>query len=301
MSGPARDSTSIAARLDARWREAMKEWTPERVARYAVDMAAWNRAEERAKETGTENTLVWPQPPATLDSPAMPGGLFNGMIAPLQPCALRGILWYQGESNTERAGEYSELFKTMIGAWRTGWGEGDLPFYFVQIANFGDPKERKDRGWPRLREAQTSALSLPATGMAVIIDIGQADNVHPVNKQDVGHRLALLAEAGTYGMSVECHGPEFAGMTREGGALRVRFEHATGGLIAKGQVQALEVAGADRVFHDATGVIDGATLVVSSPDVPEPVAVRYAWTNAPTANLYNKAGLPAVPFRSDDW
>jgi len=302
MSDVSRNSTSLAAVLDARWKKLMSDWPPERVARYPVEMAAWEKAEREAKASNTKNPLQWPQPPASLDSPALPGGLFNAMIAPLQPAALRGVLWYQGESNVEHAGEYAELFKTMIRSWREGFGQGDVPFYFVQLANFGDEGERVNRGWARLREAQEQALALPNTGMAVTIDIGEAHNIHPRNKQEVGRRLALIARAGVYGLPPEVSGPVFAGAAREGAAMRTRFTHVGGELQARGgEPAALELAGADRVFHPATGLIQTDSLLVSSPDVGEPVAVRYAWTNSPRANLYGDSGLPAVPFRSDDW
>jgi len=302
MSDDARGSTSVAGTLDARWRKAMSEWPPERVARYPADMAAWQKAQANAEATHTENPLRWPQPPAADDSPARPGGLFNAMIAPLQPGALRGILWYQGESNIEHASEYAELLNTLIRSWRAAWGQGDLPFYLVQIANFGDTRELTDRGWARLREAQAQVLGAPATGMAVTIDIGDAHNVHPADKQDVGRRLALIAKAQLYGISGEFSGPVFADEARAGNALRVRFTHAGARLVARGGgVTALEIAGRDRVFHPAAAQIDGDTLLVSSPQVDEPVAVRYAWSNSPEANLYNDAGLPAPPFRSDNW
>jgi sialate O-acetylesterase len=301
MSDAARRSTSLGEKLEARWRQAMSEWPPERVARYPSDMATWEQAEAKAKASGTPNPLVWPQPPATNDSPVLPGGLYNAMIAPLLPAALRGVLWYQGEANVERPGEYAELFAAMINSWRQAWAQADLPFYFVQLANYRDTNATMGPSWPLLREAQAQALALPATGMAVTIDIGQAEDIHPTNKQDVGRRLALIAEAGTYGQPVDCSGPVFAGATPEGSALRVRFKHTGSHLVAQGQqVQSLELAGADRIFHAATGAIEGATLLVSSPAVPNPLTVRYAWTDAPTANLYNPAGLPAAPFRVDN-
>jgi sialate O-acetylesterase len=302
MSEEARNSTSLAARLNERWKRDMSEWPPERVAAYPAAMQAWNKAEANANATHAKNPLPWPQPPASADSPSAPGGLYNGMISPLLPAAIRGILWYQGESNVGHADEYAELFKAMIRSWRAAFGQGDLPFYFVQIANFGNEDERADRGWARLREAQADALSLPQTGMAVTIDIGDAHNIHPRNKQEVGRRLALIARAKVYGIPPECSGPVFEGASAEGSAMRVRFTHAGDELWAKGgEVKALEVAGSDKVFHPATAVIDVDTLLVSSPDVPAPVAVRYAWMNAPVANLYADTGLPAAPFRSDSW
>jgi len=303
MSDGARGSTSIAGTIDARWKKAMSDWPPERVARYPADMVAWQKAEKDADAAHTRNPIPWPRPPATDDSPARPGGLFNAMIAPLQPGAMRGILWYQGEQNTEHAGEYAELLATLIHSWRAAWGQGDLPFYIVQLANFGNRNERVDRGWARLREAQAQALGVPSTGMSVTIDIGDAEKVHPTDKQDVGRRLALIAKAQVYGMAGEFSGPVFDGAKREANALRVRFTHAGAGLSARGgAVKTLEIAGRDGVFHQASSEIDGDTLLVSSWEANEPAAVRYAWTNSPDgANLYNDSGLPAAPFRSDSW
>lgn len=280
----------------------MGEWPPERVARYPADMAAFQKAEDEAKASHTKNPLAWPQPPATSDSPALPGGLFNAMIAPFQPGAIRGILWYQGEANVGRPDEYTELFSTLIRSWRSGFGQGDLPFYFVQLANFGDENEVVDRNWARLREAQARVLALPNTGMAVTVDIGDAHNIHPRNKQEVGRRLALMARANIYGLPPEVSGPVFVAATREGKAMRVRFTHSGDELVARdGAVRSLEIAGADKVFYPAAAAIEVDSLLVASPDVREPVAVRYAWTNAPSANLYGDTGLPAAPFRSDDW
>ena len=301
MSDASRQSTSLAAAIEARWQKAMTEWPPERVARYPAEMAAWQKADEHARATKTKNTLPWPQPPATPDSQLRPGGLFNGMIAPLQPGALRGVIWYQGESNVGRAGEYAELFKAMIRSWRANWGDAGLPFYFVQLPNFADGKPG-GRQWALLREAQAKAFELPATGMAVAIDAGEAEVLHPTHKMEIARRLALIAKAQVYGSQDDFSGPVFASATREGPALRVRFMHAGTGLVAHDKpVQSLELAGADKIFRAATAKIERDTLVVSSPKVKEPVAVRYAWSNAPVANLYNGAGLPAAPFRSDDW
>ena len=302
MSDEARRSTSLAKTLADRWTKQLAEWPPERVAKYPAEMAAWHKAEDEAKAKHTKNPLRWPDFPASEDSPALPGGLFNAMIAPLQPTALRGILWYQGESNVGRPAEYAELFGAMIQSWRTGFGQGDIPFYFVQIANFGNELELRDRNWPLLREAQAKALSLPATGMAVTVDIGDAANIHPRNKQEVGRRLALIARAKVYSATPEFSGPLFESAAPEGRAIRVRFTHAGSELQSHGgPVKGLEVAGADKVFFPASGALEGDTLLASSPDVSEPVAVRYAWTNAPEANLYSDGGLPAAPFRSDAW
>jgi sialate O-acetylesterase len=302
MSDAARAGTSLGTALDERWKKALADWPPERVAQYDIDNKAWVAAEAEAKATGTKNLLRWPQPPATTNSPALPGGLYNAMIAPLVPAALRGVLWYQGEANTGHPSEYAELFKAMITSWRAAFGQGDLPFYFVQLANFGDPTELERRDWALLREAQAKALSLPATGMAVTVDIGDAENIHPRNKQEVGRRLALIARTRLYGIEPEVTGPVFKAAAREGRSMRVTFEHSGDELASRGGApRSLELAGSDKVFHPAAGTLAVDSLVVSSADVPEPVAVRYAWTNAPDANLFGDTGLPVVPFRSDDW
>lgn len=301
MSDASRTATPFAATLEARWEKERSEWPPERVARYDAEMAAWTKAEERARVTQTKNPLPWPQPPAMHGSPTQPGGLYNGMIAPLRLASIRGIVWYQGESNVGRDAEYAVLFQAMIRDWRRAWGDPTLPFYFVQLPNFAD-NQPDGQTWARLREAQAKALELPATGMAVAIDIGDPEDIHPLHKREVGRRLALIAMGKLYGGTAGFSGPVFAGATSEGGAMRVGFTHAAEGLVAHDRpVQALELAGADRVFHPATAKIAGDTMLVSSPLVPAPVAVRYAWSNAPAANLYNGAGLPAEPFRSDDW
>ena len=235
----------------------------------------------------------------------IPTVLYNAMIAPLIPVAMRGAIWYQGESNANRAYEYRDLFKAMIRDWRTHWGEGDFPFYFVQLANFMKVKPRPaESTWAELREAQTQALSLPNTGMAVTIDIGDATNIHPTNKQEVGRRLALIARHNVYGdTSLVYSGPLYKSMKIEGNKIRLYFDFVDGGLEARGglPLKGFAIAGADKKFHWAQAVIDGKTVVVSSPAVRAPVAVRYAWANNPVCNLYNKAGLPASPFRTDDW
>jgi sialate O-acetylesterase len=245
-----------------------------------------------------------PRPPRGPGDPWTPAGLFNGMINPLLPYALRGALWNQGESNADRASEYHPLFATMIKAWRVHFGQDDFPFYWVNLANYAVPTDGNERGrsYAILREAQTKTLALPNTGQAIAIDIGDPKDIHPANKQEVGRRLALIARNRVYDISGDDTGPIFVSATREGAAMRVRFSHASGGLVAHAKpVQSLELAGIDRVFYPADGRIDRDTLIVRAMAVREPVAVRYAWTNAPEANLYNGAGLPATPFRSDAW
>lgn len=237
----------------------------------------------------------------------VPSALYNGMIAPLVPYALRGAIWYQGESNAHtlaQAAQYRTLFPLMIQDWRARWDQPDMPFLFVQLANFMEPQQQpvQTAPWPLLREAQTHALTLPHTGMAVTIDIGAADDIHPRNKQDVGGRLAHAALHGTYGHDVVPSGPLFQRMEREGSAVRLHFDHVAGGLEARGKpLQGFAIAGPDRSFVGADARIEDGTVVVSSPAVDDPVAVRYGWANNPSVNLYNATGLPASPFRTDDW
>ena len=226
-----------------------------------------------------------------------PAALYNGMIAPLTPFAIRGVIWYQGESNDgpDRAPLYARLFQTMIRDWRNAWGEGDFPFLFVQIANWNTAAEDL---WPDVRNAQRQALALKNTGMAVTIDIGDAVDIHPKNKQDVGLRLALAARAIAYGEKVEWSGPLYRQVTQEEHALRVWFDHA-GGLAAKGaELTGFEVAGADGKYSAAEAKIEGTSVVVSSPAVPAPVSVRYGWAANPSCDLFNKEGLPASPFQA---
>ncbi len=227
-----------------------------------------------------------------------PGMLWNGMIAPLTALPIRGVIWYQGESNSAlaRAPLYHRVFSTMIEDWRHEWGEGDFPFLFVQISNF---KSNATEDWAELREQQLKTLDLRNTAMAVTIDIGNPDNVHPTDKVDVGHRLALAARAIEYGEDISYSGPIFRQATPEGASIRVWFEHHAKGLAAKGgELTGFEVAGADGRFVAATAKIDGNTVVAGSPDVAEPVYVRYGWANSPQCNLFNGEGLPASPFTS---
>ena len=227
-----------------------------------------------------------------------PGMLWNGMIAPLTPFPIRGVIWYQGESNSSqaRAPLYKRVFSTMIEDWRHEWGVGDFPFLFVQISNF---KSGPGEGWAELREQQLKTLEVSNTAMAVTIDIGTPDNVHPPDKLDVGVRLALAARALSYGEDISYSGPIFRQATPEGSAIRVWFEHHAKGLVAKGgELTGFEVAGADGKFVPATAKIDGNTVVAASDAVAEPVAVRYGWANSPQCNLFNGEGLAASPFTS---
>lgn len=244
-----------------------------------------------------------PQPPSWANNPNAPTVLYNGMIAPLIPFAIRGAIWYQGESNADRAYQYRKLFPDMITDWRRNWGVKSFPFLFVQLANFmAEKPEPADSAWAELREAQTMTLSLQDTGMATIIDIGEAADIHPKNKQDVGRRLALWALAKTYKKDVVYSGPLYRSMKVRDGKIVLRFDCVGDGLVAKGgPLKGFAIAGADKKFVWADAVIEGKTVVVSSDKVADPVAVRYAWADNPVCNLYNKADLPASPFRTDDW
>jgi sialate O-acetylesterase len=230
-----------------------------------------------------------------------PTVLYNGMIAPLVSFGMRGVIWYQGESNRLRPTQYRQLFPALIGQWRGDWGLGDFPFYFVQIAPFRYDNDRGEAA--ELREAQLTALATPHTGMVVTTDIGNPHDIHPRNKQEVGRRLALWALAGEYGQPDLVHsGPIYRSMTVEGRSIRIAFDQVAGGLVCSGATLThFQIAGQDRRFVEATARIDGDGVVVSSPDIPDPVAVRFAWDAAPEPNLFNADGLPASPFRTDDW
>lgn len=320
MSPAAVNSDPSFKIVDQRWTQNLAEY-PARKTAYDAALAEWTKAEAMAKnEIATAAPKMkpkgdpaklyaaWskknpkPRAPRGAGDPWTPTGLFNGMINPLLPYGLRGMLWYQGESNAERAGEYHKLFAAMITAWRAHFGQGDLPFYWVSLANYdGVPADPARNSYAFLREAQTQTLALPNTGQALAIDLGNPADIHPTNKQDVGRRLALLARNRIYGTTLDDTGPTFASATREGSALRVKLTHASGLIAHDKPPQSLEVAGADKVFYPATAKIERDTLRVAAPQVKEPVAVRYGWKNDPGANLYNGAGLPAVPFRSDTW
>ena len=240
--------------------------------------------------------------PVGVSNQNSPSVLYNAMIAPLVPFGIRGAIWYQGESNAGRAYQYRTLFPAMIRDWRDAWGR-TFPFYFVQLANWRPRKpEPSESDWAELREAQFMTLRESQTGMAVIIDVGDGDDLHPRNKLDVGRRLAYWALAETYGHNTIPSGPLFDRFSIDDDKVRIRFKHAAGLKTSDGgPVKGFAIAGADRKFVWADARIEGDTVVVSSPRVPKPVAVRYGWADNPLVNLYNKADLPASPFRTDDW
>ncbi|MBN1852161.1 MAG: 9-O-acetylesterase [Pirellulales bacterium] len=228
----------------------------------------------------------------------IPTRLYNGMIHPLRKFKIRGVVWYQGEGNAGRADQYDELFSAMIREWRGVFGY-EFPFYFVQISPFN----YNGLNAAYLREAQLATLTLPKTGMAVTMDIGNLTDIHPKNKQEVGRRLALWALANDYGRDVIYSGPIYRTSEFQDGRVRLKFDHAGNGLATRdGKAPThFEIAGADKLFHPATAIIDGNELIVSSEKVPEPVAVRYAFTSQAMPNLMNQEGLPASPFRTDRW
>lgn len=244
-----------------------------------------------------------PPVPVRYDRVPGPTALYNGMIAPLLPLTVAGAIWYQGEGNTDAAYLYRSQLPAMIRDWRARFGQ-ELPFLIVQLANhMGRGTRPETSAWAELREAQAlTAREVPGCGLAVAIDIGEELNIHPLNKQEVGRRLALLAEAQVHHLPVAASGPRFRAATAEGATLRLAFDETAGLATSDGAAPiGFAVAGKERKFVWATARIDGATVVVSAPEVAEPVAVRYAWGNNPACNLTNASGLPAGPFRSDDW
>ncbi len=286
------------------------------VGRAVADLEAWLAKAKEALAGDGEIPSAPALPRHPLNSSGAPTGLYNGMIHGLIPFALRGALWYQGESNGGEGRSYFEKKRALIGGWRELWGQGALAFYFVQLANFRapNPKAEGGDGWARLREAQTACLSIPKTGMAVIIDIGNARNIHPKNKQDVGERLALWALAKDYGKKdLVYSGPIYKGSKADGREMVLSFDHAGGGLmvgskeglaptreVPGGTLKGFSIQGEDGTWHWADAKIAGETVRVSCEKVRKPRAVRYAFTiNPEGCNLYNKAGLPASPFRTD--
>jgi len=267
------------------------------------------------------------QPPMTQ---TVASRLFNGMIAPLAPYALAGVIWYQGESNARRAAQYRKAFPLLIGDWRALWHRDDLPFFWCQISSFGNyrplDKQPTESTWAELREAQSAALSLAATGQAVTIDVGEAEDIHPREKEIPGRRLAAIARAKIYGCAeIPFSGPVYESMTIQADRIVVKFSHTEGGLVAKplpatiplttipardvplvrhspkSPLEGFAICGPDKKWRWANASIEDGKVVVSSPEVSQPVAVRYAWSDYPLANLVNGAGFPAAPFRTDNF
>ncbi len=309
---------------------------PELAERYRQDVAAWQaevapaynaamKAFKAAGSTGPKPEPSRPMPknpdpmgmPDPNSRPSTPGVIYHAMIAPLAPCAMRGVIWYQGEANGSAGLEYRTLLPRLIADWRSRWVQGEMPFLVVQLPGWDHSKDPTERHqWPWLREAQLMTVqAVPKTGLAVAIDVGDPRDVHPANKTDIGLRLALAARKIAYAEDVVHSGPIYRDFAITDGTVRLRFNEVGGGLtmgqspwLAKGVEQfpadrlvGFTIAGEDRTWHEATARIDGDSVLVSSAAVPRPVAVRYGWANAPRCNLANREGLPASPFRTDDW
>ena len=292
-----------------RWQAALAAW-PDEAGTYPAAFARWDRETDQAEQEGrlipgAHPKLIGPGHPWT------PAGLWNAMVFPLTGFPIRGVLWYQGAGAPERADQYRSLFRHLIRAWRAAWGQGDFPFLYLQEANFGPRRTAPgEHSWAELREAQSQALAEPNTAMGVALDVGEEKNIHPLRKEPLGERLALAARALVYGQSVAWSSPFFQSVRFEGRYARVRFAPAGGGLrttdgapprgfaISAG---ATDFQAGNRGFEWAETRIEGDTVVAWSDRISSPQAVRYAWAQNPDVNLVNQAGLPAAPFRTDDW
>lgn len=283
------------------WAKAVADY-PQAKEKYEKDLAAWKELTKTPAPEGKKHPPA-PRAPRGGDTFGSPGCLYNGMIAPILNYTIRGAIWYQGESNASQAELYKKLFPTMIKTWRKEWKNEEFPFLYVQLANFMQRSEQpRDTNWARLREAQLETLDVPHTGMAVTIDIGDPNDIHPKNKQDVGLRLALWAEATVYFRDQEYSGPLAGGFQIEEGKARLTFRNGEGMKTSDGgKIKGFAIAGEDRKFVWADAEIQGDHIVISSPQVPSPVAVRYGWDDNPDCNLINATGLPASPFRTDEW
>jgi sialate O-acetylesterase len=312
----------------AAYEKDLKQWQKEVQPAFDAAMKKYNLDKDAGKEVGAKPQPAQPEPsnpdpmgmPSPSRRPSTPTVNFNGMIAPLVPYAIRGVIWYQGEANASHGLEYRELFPRLIADWREQWvknGGADFPFLFVQLpCNGKDTTPVAESGLPWLQEAQSLTLkNTPRTGMAITIDVGDPNNVHPTDKIDVGQRLALVARKKVYGENVVGSGPLFKDFKIEGDKVRVSFAETGSGLtpgtqpwlargntaFTKNKLIGFFVAGDDKKWFEAEAKIEGDSVILSSASVPKPVAVRYGWANSPRCNLYNKEGLPASPFRTDDW
>jgi sialate O-acetylesterase len=269
---------------------------------YQANLAKWQQESETAKAEGKRAPRKPGEPRNPHTDQHSPCVLYNGMIAPLVPYAIRGAIWYQGESNGPTRGVYDLIMETMVRNWRQAWGQGQFPFLYVQLANYGSPSDQpcKGGGTTELRDRQLRNLSIPNTAMATAVDIGDAKDIHPKNKQEVGRRLALAARNRVYGQEVIFSGPIYDYMLIEGSSVRLHFTHVGGGLKARdGKLDGFAIAGPDGKFIWGQAEIDGDCVVVSSPAISKPTAVRYGWNDNPTISLYNAEGLPASPFKTD--
>jgi sialate O-acetylesterase len=298
------------AKLDAiraPWRTQIENYDPQKAAaQYEKNLAAWKERAARARKAGKRAPRRPAKPTDPRSNQNHPANLFNGMINPLIPYAIRGAIWYQGERNSR--GETSKLYglqlQTLIADWRHRFGGEPFPFLWVQLPNYQKPQSEivETTGWVVVRDEMRKTLAVANTGMATTIDVGEANDIHPKNKQDVGKRLAFWALAKTYGQDRCPSGPLYSGHDRSKNTIVLRFEHGCGGLrTGKGGLVGFAIAGEDKRFVAAQARIDGDKVIVWSKDVADPVAVRYAWAPNPNANLYNDSGMPATPFRTDRW
>jgi len=278
----------------------MKDWTPAKAQELQRrHLEIWNQQVAKAKQEGKP----LPARPSGNPDPRSrsPGNLFNGKIAPLVGYAIKGAIWYQGESNafTAQGGRfYGEQLPMLLRDWRAQWNQGEFPMAWVQLPNFHN---ERFQGWREVREAMLKTLSLPNTGMAIALDLGESGDIHPQNKQEVGRRLGLWALAKVYGQTLAWSGPLPLKSLFDGGSALCEFSHAEGLKARAGAIEGFELAGEDKIFHPASASVENHQLRVSSPAVPKPLALRYAWKDDPKANLVNGAGLPASPFRTDSW
>ena len=288
---------------DGRFADYIAQWeNTEKTFDFEKEMAAWKQKAEEAKAAKKQA----PRPPRdVLSGQHRPGNLWAGVLNPIIGYGIRGTIWYQGESNAGRAYQYDDLFGLMISEWRKAWGQGDFPFYWVQLADFRDEVETPGESqWAELREAQSNTLALPNTGQAVIYDLGEGRDIHPRDKQNVAKRLARLALAKDYGWDIHHLSPSFSSMEIQGNKAILTFENVGSTLYTfdTRDAKGFYVAGADKVWHHGTGKVIGTNKVeVTSDEVSEPVAVRYAWAENPVANLMSREGLPVDPFRTDEW
>lgn len=297
---------------DPRYRPMMQSWSeleknyPRAREEYQAKYTAWKKEAEKARAENKPEPDQPLNPDWMMEGNFRPGNIYNGVLKPTIGYGIRGVIWYQGESNAGRAYQYRDLFPLMIKSWRDEWGQGDFPFYWVQLADFqGESSTPRDSDWAELREAQSLTMNrLPRTGQAVIIDIGEGKDIHPRNKQDVARRLARWALARDYGIDIAHESPTYKSMKREGNKVVLTFDHVGGGLgtFDVAEVRGFAIAGSDRKFASAHARVTGKNRVeVWADAVSEPVAVRYAWADNPVCNLYSAEGLPATPFRTDDW
>lgn len=290
-----------------RWAKTEAEWNEDEAReKHESALAKWQKRADEAKAAGEPEPPGRPRFNNPMTGNARPANLYHARLGPVMPYGIRGVIWYQGETNAGRAYQYREMFPLMISSWREAWGQGDFPFYFVQLADFmAEKPEPGDSGWAELREAQTMTQDkLPNTGQAVIIDLGEASDIHPRNKLEVAKRLARWALGKSYGQKVAVESPRYESMERSGNKIILKFKDVDRGLRAvdNGKLLGFAIAGEDRMWTWADAkVVDKDHVEVSSEKVSDPVAVRYAWADNPVCNLYSSAGLPATPFRTDDW